>query len=99
MITNTPKFLDRILTFRGRGDFADLGLSAQLINALDDKDLEEIISYNVYFNVLYSPSSTANIAFALPSDSTIISIDVNSIAKWSVDERVAIVLHELRHIL
>lgn len=51
MITNPTRLLDRILTFKGKSDFADLGLSARLVNALDDSDVDQIIEHNIYFNI------------------------------------------------
>jgi hypothetical protein len=99
MVSNPSTLFDRVLTMMGKSAFADLGLSKLLVSALSDTDVSEMIRHQIYFLLLYSPSSTANIAENIPPHSSIISIDVNTIRSWTPEERCAIVLHELGHIL
>lgn len=99
MVTNPRTLLDRVLTMMGKSDFADLGLSKLLVSALSDTDVSEMIRHQIYFLLLYSPSSTANITENILPHSSITSIDVNTIRTWTPEERCAIVLHEIGHIL
>jgi hypothetical protein len=89
----------RLLNQVGLCRLAKLGIYKKLILSLEIGDLEKLIANNIYFYPFFSPSSQSVLQVGLPKGATIIGIDINSLSRFSSEEGVAIILHEIGHSL
>lgn len=89
----------RLLNQVGLSKLADLGIYKKLILSLEIDDLERLIAENIYFYPFFSPSSQSVLSLELFKGTTIIGIDINSLSLFTIEEGVAIILHEIGHSL
>ena len=89
----------RMLNEFGISQLANMGIYKKLIQSLSIEDFNSLIEDKIYFNPIYSPASQNKLKFDLENGSNIISIDLNTIKLFSLDEGVAIILHEIGHAL
>jgi hypothetical protein len=75
------------------------GIITRLIDVLSDNDYAQVEEKNIMFNGMYAPSSVTNITSDIPIGSSLISIELVLLRKLSGDECVAIILHEIGHVL
>ena len=89
----------QMLSERGIAELARLGVYKALIVALSLQDLEQLQNNHIYFNPIFSPASKTDLNRNLENGSKIITIDINSLREYTIDEGVAVILHEIGHAL
>lgn len=90
-------FHNQMLNQFGIKKLVDLNIYKKLIQALSEDDINILINNKIFFNPIFSPASQSDLNIDLDCGSKIITIDINTIKKFSSDEGVAIILHEIGH--
>lgn len=76
-----------------------LQIYAPLGHALSEDDWKSLSLNNIFFNVIFSPGVNSPVERNIPSGSKLISLDVNTLIRLPVRQRIAIALHEIGHAL
>ena len=75
------------------------GVIGELGQVLSESELHAFTAMNLFFLPMYGPAACGPISRGLPNDSRIISIDLTFLRSLGREEMVAIILHELGHLL
>jgi hypothetical protein len=83
---------------RNKHDFMDMPNSFKILfDCLSDEDIESLINKNVKFGMIYSPASKFEIPITdIPIN--FICFEKHSLDKFSKEEVVSLVLHEIGHV-
>lgn len=95
---NRERLIARFLTNDGGRFFCRSGICRELLDALLDSDLDSIEQNQIFFNVITFPATHSRINRSLSEVSHIITLDQNCFSQLSIEQGVAIILHELGHI-
>ncbi|WP_379777306.1 hypothetical protein [Flavobacterium sp. GCM10022190] len=87
----------QILSEKGLSELSELGVYSELVKVLSLEDLKFLSDIGVYFNPIFSPASQTNIGKTIEHGSKVITIDINSLRKFTQSESVSIILHEIGH--
>lgn len=90
-------FRGQFINETGTDKLTDLGIFKTLVLSLREEDIQQLIDGHIFFNPIWSPASVSNLNRHLPVPAKIITIDINAMAEFSVEEGVAVILHEIGH--
>lgn len=81
----------------GTAKLTELGIFKAFVLSLSKDDVQQLVDGHIFFNPIWSPASVSNLNRSLPVPAKIITIDINAMAQFSVEEGVAVILHEIGH--
>lgn len=90
-------FHNQMLNQFGIYKLAKLNIYKKLIQALTEADINMLKENKIFFNPIFSPASQSDLNIDLERGSKIITIDINTFKKFTSEEGVAIILHEIGH--
>jgi hypothetical protein len=98
-LQNIDWFNNRFISRDGQRLLCRTGICAELLNALSEQDKQGIDRLRIYLNPGFSPASQATTYRQLEPGANIVSFDLNFLERLSAKEVIAIILHELGHII